>query len=1068
MSSSVRDTLRVDDVGTDTLRVSSIRVSGGWLSVSDSELVVPPGSRRTVLVVMDAAGLYAGEYRDTVWVESNDPSDPVVEVPVVLTVGAPSLAFEPSSVAEELALGATVTDSVYLYNTGSSDLSVSAVSSPESWVVGLDPAAVVVGLVPDSTYQGEVRVESDDPYHPDTSFAVSLHVVAPSLAFEPSSVSEELALGATATDSVYLYNTGSSDLSVSAVSSPESWVVGLDPAAVVVSPGDSALLKVGLSSAGLVPDSTYQGEVRVESDDPYHPDTSFVVSLHVVAPSLAFEPSSVSEELALGSTVTDSVYLYNTGSSDLSVSAVSSPESWVVGLDPAAVVVSPGDSALLKVTLSTEGMGPCSTYTGQVNISSDDPYHPDTSFVVSLHVVAPSLAYQPNEIAESVMEGESASDTILLRNTGSLRLDIDSVGTGASWIEFQFPPRPTLARPFAQGGILPVAPPKVRLEGGSGAGFSGRMPGGRSLGPIGPLFSIFPGESAAVVVGLNASGLEPDSTYAAEIAIRSNAYDHPDVSIPVSLEVTAIPLPDLDYHPKVFDWEVQCGGEGLDTLVVENKGSASLEVELSTAAPWLIPEPTSVSPIGPGGSTSVLLHYSAAELSSGSCADTLILASNDPDTPEAKIPVRLRVVCGSIEVTPDTLNVVVLPGAVYRDSVDIRNLGNGVLEVRVVVDSVAAQFVTFEDDSFAIPPGECASLHMIVDPSNLEGQNGTFEFFLSSNDVENPMVRVVVKVFCPVPLFRLTPPDSLRLEVSDSVELVDSVKVSNEGDGILDFGVTEHLDWLEFDPDTGLVAKGGEKWLKVLVDVGGTNWRDTTVVGTAVFHSNDPDDSVHVLVIELRVVGTAVDECRALFRSECLDRYRMKGGYFDVGLEFGSSAEARSVDPGSVRLFYHESSAGAVSGYSKFLDTDGDGVEEMWLRFSVDALNRMLEEVPSGQEVNVSVRGSRIGGGQFVGVARFQVRGLGREVSLRNYPNPFNPTTTIEYVVPTDSRVTLRIYDVSGRLVKTVVDGRLGASVYRYQWAGRNEAGREIAAGVYISRLEVGSKHISRKLLLLK
>jgi hypothetical protein len=84
-------------------------------------------------------------------------------------------------------------------------------------------------------------------------------------------------------------------------------------------------------------------------------------------------------------------------------------------------------------------------------------------------------------------------------------------------------------------------------------------------------------------------------------------------------------------------------------------------------------------------------------------------------------------------------------------------------------------------------------------------------------------------------------------------------------------------------------------------------------------------------------------------------------------------------------------------------------------------------------------------------------------LDLRVYPNPFNPATTITYVVPTVAAVTVRVFDAQGRLVTTLVDERRHPAERRtvtYDAA--------VASGVYFIRLDVGGQSISRKIVLLK
>jgi hypothetical protein len=74
----------------------------------------------------------------------------------------------------------------------------------------------------------------------------------------------------------------------------------------------------------------------------------------------------------------------------------------------------------------------------------------------------------------------------------------------------------------------------------------------------------------------------------------------------------------------------------------------------------------------------------------------------------------------------------------------------------------------------------------------------------------------------------------------------------------------------------------------------------------------------------------------------------------------------------------------------------------------------------------------------------------------QNYPNPFkvNTATTIAYSVPAAGSVTVRIFDVMGREVRTLVDGELGAGSYTAQWNGTDVAGMPVEAGVYYARIE--------------
>jgi murein tripeptide amidase MpaA len=107
---------------------------------------------------------------------------------------------------------------------------------------------------------------------------------------------------------------------------------------------------------------------------------------------------------------------------------------------------------------------------------------------------------------------------------------------------------------------------------------------------------------------------------------------------------------------------------------------------------------------------------------------------------------------------------------------------------------------------------------------------------------------------------------------------------------------------------------------------------------------------------------------------------------------------------------------------------------------------------------------------QIVGAGEAAVfaYGLGR-----NYPNPFNPATTIPYSIggsPGSSvRVTLSVYTVEGKLVTNLVDEPMGPGSYRARWNGRDAAGRDVSSGVYFVRLTAdGAGRSARKIVLLK
>jgi len=85
-----------------------------------------------------------------------------------------------------------------------------------------------------------------------------------------------------------------------------------------------------------------------------------------------------------------------------------------------------------------------------------------------------------------------------------------------------------------------------------------------------------------------------------------------------------------------------------------------------------------------------------------------------------------------------------------------------------------------------------------------------------------------------------------------------------------------------------------------------------------------------------------------------------------------------------------------------------------------------------------------------------------------NAPNPFNPTTSIRYSLKERQRVSIRIYDVAGRLVRTLVDESRPAGVQKVAWHGRNDHGQAVASGVYFIEMRTDNFRRIQKAVLLK
>jgi YVTN family beta-propeller protein len=136
------------------------------------------------------------------------------------------------------------------------------------------------------------------------------------------------------------------------------------------------------------------------------------------------------------------------------------------------------------------------------------------------------------------------------------------------------------------------------------------------------------------------------------------------------------------------------------------------------------------------------------------------------------------------------------------------------------------------------------------------------------------------------------------------------------------------------------------------------------------------------------------------------------------------------------------------SGTRMGIDRDRDGFR--------DRMEVLMLSDPANP--NSIPRITAVGGAPSVPAARL----------MQNAPNPFNPSTVIAYEVGRAGKVSLHIFDVSGRMVRTLVDRHLGAGAHTVRWDGRDDQGTAVASGRYYYRLRVADKVLTKDMTLLK
>ena len=168
----------------------------------------------------------------------------------------------------------------------------------------------------------------------------------------------------------------------------------------------------------------------------------------------------------------------------------------------------------------------------------------------------------------------------------------------------------------------------------------------------------------------------------------------------------------------------------------------------------------------------------------------------------------------------------------------------------------------------------------------------------------------------------------------------------------------------------------------------------------------------------------------------------------------GMSCYSPSTDSIAIEIYEGDS---ASCGLSIQINGQGEGVIELHLFNINDTSDSRNVDISINSTPTVSIHENEH---EKYLVKKF---GLGD-----NYPNPFNPSTSISYVLEENGMVSLLIYDMRGRLVSTLFEGRQNSGYHTMDWNGTDGLGGPISAGSYIYTIQVGNEMITKKMTLLK
>ena len=1085
----------------------SISPGATWITADPISGTVTPGATQPVNLEIDISTLTPGLYEASLLVNSNDPAQPQVVIPVVLDVGPPDITVTPPSVDFGTVLvGSSGSATVTVGNQGAQDLSVSVTSlggaNPGSFAIssGAAPFIVPPGTTHDvvidftpltpASFSASLSIESNDPDGSPVEVALSGIAVEPDIAVSPTTHNFGLMqLGNSASQSFTISNEGTGALNVSALdltgsAAAEFSITSGAPGSIP--PGGNMAVEVTFTPLTL---GAKSAALEISSDDPDENPVVVPLSATVVPGNdpadIAVSPLSVDfGNVIPGSSAGATVTVANEGQQELFVysSALggANPSEFAIVSGAAPFSVLPGTSH--EIALSFNPTLPAG-FSASLVIQSNDP--DENPVVVALNGTgfAPEIAVSPSgHDYGDVQLGSSASQSFTVSNEGTEMLDVTALD----------------------------------LTGSDAADFS------VTTGAPG---SIPPGGSLTVEVTFAPQSLGAKT---AALEIASNDPDENPLTVNLSGNAVPVPVQDITVEPASYNFgDVTLGATASFTFTVRNDGTADLllsTVELLDPAAagfaMFLPD-TLPQLLAPGGVFTVDVDLTPAAL--GALSATLRFGSDDPDENPLDVPLSgngMPVPLPDIAADPPSFDYgVVTIGYIASQAVMVSNQGTADLVINDVqlVNSNCLNFYRLDapfGNPVSLAPGAQMEVMVRFEPKDTIPEPATVDLRISSNDPDEGQLLVPLSGSGTV---NLTPPDISVQPLSYDFGMVmpgDTVykdfRILNEGVGEL---LVHNMILIDDDMDEFAIVNTG---LRFTVAPGDTHWgtiryapydesRDRAFW---VIKSNDPDERK----VYVRVKGHYCPPCTTGFsgpqisaiQSQVYNRENFAG--LLAGLQ--DPAAAISMTAPVVSEVNVIRSLTVREGEVLNLQIAAQGTQGAAAQITINNLPAFAQVLPQEDgtvavhflpeyqhagyyELEVILKDQDAAGQSRTRIIPLVVENNPDEAALsslaapapaslvttlpekfnleQNYPNPFNPSTHIRFAVAAEqAMVSLKIYDITGKLVKTLANEVMPGGYYTVEWDGTNDHAASVAAGIYFYRLNAGEFVQTRKMIYLK
>ncbi len=656
----------------DGLAVDIAAVPDFIADVSPASGSLSSGSSDDITVTLDATGVDAGDYENTLPLASNDPNAATSVIPfsVSVTAGPPEIAVDPAEIAFDPVLENGESTAFFtVNNTGGEDLEITSIESDsDQFAVDVEtpitiafddaPASIPVTFAPTSvgTFDAEVTIASNADNAPEATVAVSGEgLEAPEIGVDPEAFDVTVDLGSTIERTLSVSNTGGNALEYEAVFSANG--EDTEPSAVAAP---------FAGSANSVSADAFQtsGSARPTGQQPYQ------------ASDYIYQVDDGSSEDAIGLTDGGDVMWMNAFEVvDGATTITSIASAWGASGQEGVPEGRPAEF-LIYEDPNDDGDPSDAVLLDRVEVTVESP-HTDE--------------FTEASIAPTQVEGVFFIAALYADQQGGANAEFPApqdqdTSQGASWIIGSTTPNSFDAEDLGANDVPPANVDDVDLPGN----WLLRADAGAPIVAVAPNEgTVEPGGSQDLTVTFDGTASDPGN-YEGNISLFSNDFANSPLDVPVELFIDAGP-PQIVLDPRTLEFDESLVGS-TSTLAFEvtNLGSDTLEVaNITSAAGDFTPLTTSAGPLAYNETAEIEVEFTPSE--TGVRVGTIAIESNAENKPTAEVAVVGEgLAAPSIAADPESFDVTVPFEETLEETLLVSNAGEGELEYEVNVAAGAS------------------------------------------------------------------------------------------------------------------------------------------------------------------------------------------------------------------------------------------------------------------------------------------------------------------------------------------------------------------------------------------